>query len=103
MKLIIDIPNEIKDQLDHTTDCEMEHYWVQHFSLWIADAIKKGVPVNTDGDSISRAWLKNHSESLTSVGGGVFKFVSEETIDNAPTVEPNEVYMTGEDYNLYMQ
>ena len=45
MKLIIDIPNEIKDQLDHTTDCEMEHYWVQHFSLWIADAIKNGVPV----------------------------------------------------------
>ena len=45
MKLIIDIPDKVKNYLDQTTTFEREDYYVQHFSLWIADAIKNGVPV----------------------------------------------------------
>ena len=45
MKLIIDIPEKVKNYLDQTTTFEREDYYVQHFSLWIADAIKNGVPV----------------------------------------------------------
>ena len=57
------------------------------------------------GDLISRSALKKTFENaciyglpLNELYGAILKI-----INSAPTVEPNEVYMTGEDYNLYME
>lgn len=49
MKLIIDIPDKVKTYLDQTTTCDGEDYYVQHFSLWIAEAIKNGKPYDNYG------------------------------------------------------
>ena len=61
------------------------------------------------GDTISRsALLKAFAESNhikeTASGLDVMEMLAiKEIIDNATTIEPDEVYMTGEDYNLYME
>ncbi len=59
MKLVIDIPDKVKTYLDQTTTYDREDYYVQHFSLLIADAIKNGIPLlKQHGDLIDRDELK---------------------------------------------
>lgn len=57
-----------------------------------------------NNELISRRDIKDHiGELLLVYSGEELANAILNAIDNAPTVEPNEVYMTGEDYNLYME
>ena len=42
-------------------------------------------------------------KDVAEVNGKLTHVLLPEDIADAPTVEPDEVYMTGEDYNLYME
>ena len=79
MKLIIDIPDEV---------LKSRHY-CRYFGAWstkLTETIENGIPVNTDGDTISRSALKKEMDNLFKNGGFDSGLVLDK-IDNAPPVE----------------
>lgn len=87
MKLIIDIPEEQFTTLNAKTQAEVKT--VIDYAL-MAKAIKNGTPVSTEGDLISRGALKEATKSFVDCDG--FNPIWQ-IIDNAPTVEPEKVYL----------
>ena len=76
MKLIIDIPNYKLDEVQNGSIASNE----------ILKAVRKGTPISTKGDLISRSELKKAIGELFDNGGYDSGLVMN-TIDNAPTVE----------------
>ena len=85
MNLIIKIDDDIAKGIRGENECEVEpREIVRSFQATIADAIKNGTPVSTDGDLISREALKKDLASYDR------EFAPDwvlNCIDNAPTVE----------------
>ena len=93
MKLIIEIPDwqykSICEGVEASKRCG-----VVGIDPDIHEAIANGTPCETDGDSISRKYVKEHIPELLShddcIDIWIKRFDVEDLIDNAPTVKPCE-------------
>ena len=87
MKLIIDIDEEVYNHIKDSGDKYYIHFLTNDESLAI-EAIANGIPVNTDGDTISRSALRKNMEFICmGIMAGTEPYNAPLTeIDNAPTV-----------------
>ena len=81
MKLIIDIPDEIYN------DVKTETYFDAHEMCDVKESIKNGIPLQKGhGDLIDRRELKKEVYTATEWNGDIHRIIYEASVDDAPTI-----------------